>query len=579
MPPPESGQPRLGQYLLVREIARSNDIVWEGRDPRMNRHVAVKELALPHNLAGQARRDRIERFYREARAAGAMNHPNIVTIHEVGEDRGRYFIAMEYLEGGTLRERLSIGGPLPLSEALSITNELCGALQYAHERSVVHRDIKPDNIHILPGGQVKLTDFGIARITTEEQLTVAGQIFGTPSYMAPEQVLGRPVDARADQFSLAIVVYEMISGSKPFTGDSVPTITYRIVNEEAPHAPGAPPAIDAVLHRALAKDPAGRYPSIADFCAALTLAAATRTGMYAAPLARTVPRGAAAPDPTAYYGTQTQFGIAPGFTAPPLSPACPVPAAPLPARYGEGRQRNAVLVLLTVLAILLTLGGGGLLLSRAFSNYKAQASVANIAERFSAATRLYEMQDFLGAANGFAQVRATAGVADAMKHQALQYEVFCDRELGHEAQSQNDLDTAARWYQTALALNPNDASARAELAGVEATRNARGGTPAAPTSVPGAPGGPPPGFPPLDAVAATPAPANVTTNDFLRGIQENNNRAQPSLDAGKRAAADGKFAEAQNDFRQAMGAGPGSNNAREASALLDELQRAHPDGG
>ena len=193
MPPPESGQPRLGQYLLVREIARSNDIVWEGRDPRMNRHVAVKELALPHNLAGQARRDRIERFYREARAAGAMNHPNIVTIHEVGEDRGRYFIAMEYLEGGTLRERLSIGGPLPLSEALSITNELCGALQYAHERSVVHRDIKPDNIHILPGGQVKLTDFGIARITTEEQLTVAGQIFGTPSYMAPEQVLGRPV--------------------------------------------------------------------------------------------------------------------------------------------------------------------------------------------------------------------------------------------------------------------------------------------------------------------------------------------------------------------------------------------------
>jgi len=202
-----TGLPKLGRYSIVREIARSNDIVWEGYDSQMSRRVAVKELMLDQSLTGMAKRQRIERFFREARAAGTLNHPNIVTIHEVGEDQGRFYIAMEYLEGQTLRSRLDVANALPVNEAIRIASELCDALQYAHAHSIIHRDIKPDNIHLIPGDRVKLTDFGIARITTESQLTVAGQVFGTPSYMSPDQVIGRiltigPTSSRSESFCM-----------------------------------------------------------------------------------------------------------------------------------------------------------------------------------------------------------------------------------------------------------------------------------------------------------------------------------------------------------------------------------------
>src|SRR5262249_32908350 len=183
-------------------------------------------------LAGEQRRERVERFYREARAAGALTHANIVTVYEVGEESGRHFIAMEFLEGESLRDRLQRSSPLPLDEALRIAVAVADGLHFAHQHGVVHRDVKPDNVHLLPDGRVKITDFGIARITFEPTLTADGQIFGTPSYMSPEQVTGKGIDARSDIFSLGVMLYEMVAGRKPFTGDSVITITYNIMNME-----------------------------------------------------------------------------------------------------------------------------------------------------------------------------------------------------------------------------------------------------------------------------------------------------------------------------------------------------------
>src|SRR5438477_6646085 len=227
-----SGAGTLGKYQIIREIARSNDIVYEAYDPAMNRRVALKELAVPGGSTEKQRQERLARFQREAKAAGSLAHPNIVTIYEVGEDNGRAFIAMEYLEGQTLRQRIDVEGAVAQNEAVRIILEVLDGLAYAHEKGVVHRDIKPDNIQLLPDGRVKITDFGIARLMFEPSLTMDGQIFGTPSYMSPEQVVGREIDARTDIWSCGVVLYEAIAGKKPFAGDSVVTISHAIMHLE-----------------------------------------------------------------------------------------------------------------------------------------------------------------------------------------------------------------------------------------------------------------------------------------------------------------------------------------------------------
>ncbi len=251
----------LGKYEIIREIARSNDIVYEAIDPTLNRRVALKELWIPPNVQGAQRRERIERFRREGKAAGKLAHPNIVTIYEVGQENDRHFIAMEFLEGQNLREAMQVGGPLSIKDAIHYTLQLCSALSYAHQNGVVHRDIKPDNVQILPGGYCKLTDFGIARLLGESPITQNGQVFGTPSYMSPEQVSGKDIDARSDIFSLGVMLYEMIAGSKPFSGDSIVTVTYNIMNLDPAAPPGAPPWLSAIIRKAMQKDPAARYSS------------------------------------------------------------------------------------------------------------------------------------------------------------------------------------------------------------------------------------------------------------------------------------------------------------------------------
>lgn len=259
----------LGKYQIIREIARSNDIVYEAYDPLMNRRVALKELAMPGGSTPQQREDRINRFKREAQAAGTLNHPHIMTVYELGQEGDRLFMAMEYLDGHTLRNEIDTKGFLPQDRAIEIATQILRGLEHAHKVGVVHRDIKPDNIQILSTGNIKITDFGIARLTFQPNLTMDGQVFGTPSYMSPEQVVGKEIDQRSDLFSVGIVLYEMIGGQKPFPGDSVVSITYAIMNKDPDRLNQVSYPLWQVIERTLDKSPALRYNSAPDLMQAL----------------------------------------------------------------------------------------------------------------------------------------------------------------------------------------------------------------------------------------------------------------------------------------------------------------------
>ncbi len=264
-PPPST----LGQYQIIREIARSNDIVYEAYDPFMNRRVAVKELVVPGGSTPVQKEERIQRFKREAQAAGGLNHPNIMTVYSFAEDQGRPFMAMEYLDGHTLRNEIDTKGFLSVDRGVEIALALLDGLDHAHKKGVIHRDIKPDNVQLLTSGEIKITDFGIARLTFQPNLTIDGQVFGTPSYMSPEQVVGKEIDARSDLFSLGTVLYEMLTGVKPFAGDSVVTITYAIMNKEPSQASQIPFRLWQVIQRSLEKSPMSRYATAGDMAAAI----------------------------------------------------------------------------------------------------------------------------------------------------------------------------------------------------------------------------------------------------------------------------------------------------------------------
>ena len=255
-----SAQPQtLGQYQIIREIARSNDIVYEAYDPLMNRRVAIKELSMPAGSTPQQLEDRVSRFRREAQAVGSLNHVNIMTVHSFSQDGQRYFMAMEFLDGITLRKEIDNKGFLPVEQAVQIASDVLSGLACAHEAGVVHRDIKPDNVQLTSSGVVKITDFGIARLTFQPNLTMDGQVFGTPSYMSPEQVVGKEIDQRTDLFSVGVMLYEMVTGNKPFTGDNVIAITHAIVNSTPPAPSNINMPLWMCIQRALEKSPAMRY--------------------------------------------------------------------------------------------------------------------------------------------------------------------------------------------------------------------------------------------------------------------------------------------------------------------------------
>ncbi len=256
---------RLGRYEILDELGKgAAGIVYLARDPLIGRLVALKTFRVGYSVKDHELQQFRARFIREAQSAGILSHANIVTIHDVVEesDEGMAFIAMEYVRGTNLKQLLQGGTPLELAFAHDIVRQVGEALDYAHSKGVVHRDVKPANIIITADNRVKITDFGIARIDTSN-LTQEGQLLGTPNYMAPEQILGREVDHRADLFSLGVVLYEMLTRHKPFQGENLTVVSHRIVYDQftspRQYARDLPPGVEKILNKALAKDPAERY--------------------------------------------------------------------------------------------------------------------------------------------------------------------------------------------------------------------------------------------------------------------------------------------------------------------------------
>jgi serine/threonine-protein kinase len=399
---------KLGKYQIRRILGQgAMGIVYEGFDPAIERTVAIKTI-LPSQLGGAEFAGVMARFKREAQAAGRLNHPGIVAIYDYGEELAQdiseeeatmmaapaapaaaqrvAYIAMEFVKGRELKDAFAQGERFPLPVVARLMTEVLEALDHAHANGVVHRDIKPANLILLPDGRIKIADFGIARIQASE-LTQAGAVLGTPSYMSPEQFMGAPVDGRSDLFSCGVILYQMLTGERPFTGESTTTIMYKVLREE-PAPPSQlnlslSPQLDAVVRKALAKAPADRFASGREFAQALqaaiaatgaapapaALPLATAPVVAAAPMAAAAPPVATAPRPrAALWLTGAVAGVAllaggyllvasqrqpaspvvqaPAATTPPAATsvpaaqpgaaAAPAPAAPPPAAVQPG---------------------------------------------------------------------------------------------------------------------------------------------------------------------------------------------------------------------------------------------------
>src|SRR6478609_5903405 len=250
-----------GRYRVVRKLGTGGMAnVYLAEDQELGRSVAIKMLDERHSQDEQF----VERFRREAKNAAGLSHPNIVSIYDRGQAEGTYYIAMEYLEGRTLKELLIARGPTPLTVAIDYARQILSALGFAHRHGIVHRDIKPHNVVVAPDGRLKVTDFGIARSGTS-QMTETGSIIGTAQYLSPEQAKGAPVTPASDIYSVGIVLYEMITGSVPFTGDTPLEIAMKHLSTTplppSEARPEVPHELDSIVLRALAKDPEDRYQS------------------------------------------------------------------------------------------------------------------------------------------------------------------------------------------------------------------------------------------------------------------------------------------------------------------------------
>jgi serine/threonine-protein kinase len=291
---------KIGRYEIIEELGRgAMGVVYKARDPNIGRLVALKTMRL--DVAGLEHDEILRRFRHEARAAGRMNHPNLVIVHDAEESDGLFYIAMEYIQGETLYSILARQKTLPIDKIIEYSRHICAGLDYAHSMGVIHRDVKPANIMITPQGTAKIMDFGVAKIGAAA-LTQDGSVVGTPDCMSPEQVQGRPLDGRSDLFSYGVVLYQMITGTKPYIAEDVTAVIYKIIHTHptSPREldPTIHPGLSAIALKSLAKNPDDRYQNGVDLMHDLenyvtvnsvALAAAERSSKFdlSAPITRT----------------------------------------------------------------------------------------------------------------------------------------------------------------------------------------------------------------------------------------------------------------------------------------------------
>ncbi|MBL7995687.1 serine/threonine protein kinase, partial [bacterium] len=255
---------KLGRYEITQVLGQgAMGIVYQGVDPKIGRTVALKTLKTAGEIPADQLAEFQRRFEQEAQSAGRLTHPNIVTIYDVGEEQGLAYIAMEFIKGKALDEYIAEKSPFSIDQIVNIMVQICDGLGYAHKNGVIHRDIKPANIVLTDDHIAKITDFGIAKITSTSA-TQTGMVVGTPSYMSPEQITGRGVDNRSDIFSIGAVFYELLTFERAFPGDNITTVMYRVVHENPTPLSVAnmavPAQFDQIVMKALAKNPADRYP-------------------------------------------------------------------------------------------------------------------------------------------------------------------------------------------------------------------------------------------------------------------------------------------------------------------------------
>jgi serine/threonine-protein kinase len=301
---------QIGRYQILGELGRgAMGVVYRALDPTIGRPVAIKTIRFAEFSEAQQREQLRQRLLREARAAGILSHPGIVAIYDVGQEGETAYVAMEFVSGVSLERVLLADKPPQPETILEVLRQTAAALDYAHKKGTVHRDIKPANIMLDEDGTVKITDFGVAKISSSQHMTQAGTVVGTPNYMSPEQIQGREVDGRADEFALAVIAYEMLTGEKPFAGDQLTTVLYKIISQHPPVAHNLNPtlgwAVGMVLGKALSKGAAERYPTCTEFVEALEAALKTKKDWKA------LPHGASQNLPTAVVTPRPGLGLEP----------------------------------------------------------------------------------------------------------------------------------------------------------------------------------------------------------------------------------------------------------------------------